>query len=84
MADDLLNVNDAKALVDQHTIALSPVTVLLQYAGGKTLAADVLASVNVPAFSQSGMDGYALAFDSLGKAIKIEGEQAAGTSRSEG
>ena len=82
MADDLLNVNDAKALVDQHPIALSPVTVLLQYAGGKTLAADVLASVNVPAFSQSGMDGYALAFDSLGKAIKIEGEQAAGDDES--
>ena len=82
MADDLLNVNDAKALVDQHTIALSPVTVLLQYASGKTLAADVLASVNVPAFSQSGMDGYALAFDSLGKAIKIEGEQAAGNDES--
>ena len=82
MADDLLNVNDAKALVDQHTIALSPVTVLLHYAGGKTLAADVFASVNVPAFSQSGMDGYALAFDSLGKAIKIEGEQAAGDDES--
>ncbi len=78
MADYLLNVNDAKALVEQHTITLSPATVLLQYAAGKTLAADVFASVNVPAFSQSGMDGYALAFVSLGKPIKIEGEQAAG------
>lgn len=78
MSIELLDIHEAKAFVEQLTPTLSPVAVPLQLAFGKTLASDVFATVNVPAFAQSGMDGYAFAFESLGKPLKIEGEQAAG------
>ncbi len=78
MSIELLDIHEAKAFVEQLTHTLPPVTMPLHLAFGKTLASDVFATVNVPAFAQSGMDGYAFAFASLGKSLKIEGEQAAG------
>ena len=78
MAENLLDVHAAKAFVEQHTVTLTPVTMPLQQAFGKILASDVFAPLNVPGFMQSGMDGYAFAFESLGTPLKIAGEQAAG------
>ena len=78
MAEELLDVNEAKVFVEQLTHTLSAATMPLHLAFGKTLASDVFAKVNVPAFAQSGMDGYAFAFESFNKPLKIAGEQAAG------
>lgn len=75
---ELLDIHEAKAFVEQLTHTLPPVTMPLNLASGKTLASDVFSAVNVPAFPQSGMDGYAFAFASLGKPLQIAGEQAAG------
>ena len=41
----------------------------LQQAFGKTLASDVYAKVNVPSFAQSGMDGYAFAYESVSLSV---------------
>ena len=78
MSIELLDIQEAKGFVEQLTHTLPPETMPLRLAFGKTLARDVFATVNIPAFAQSGMDGYAFAFASLGKPLKIEGEQAAG------
>ena len=82
MAENLLDIHEAKAFVEQLTHTLQPVTMPLQYAFGKILASNVFSPVHVPAFAQSGMDGYAFAFESLGKPLKIAGEQAAGDEHS--
>jgi molybdopterin molybdotransferase len=75
---NLLSVDEAKKLIEENTAVLKPAALALQVAAGKVLATDIYAPINIPAFSQSGMDGYAIAFESIGKPIAMGGEQAAG------
>ena len=46
--------------IDRHALSLSPVPVSLDQASGRVLARHVIASIDVPAFDRSAMDGYAL------------------------
>jgi molybdopterin molybdotransferase len=69
---------EAKQLIAENSNPLTVRMVPLDKAAGLVLAKDIYASFDIPAFSQSGMDGYALAFASLGKPITMAGEQAAG------
>jgi molybdopterin molybdotransferase len=74
----MISVIEAKNIIRENVDTFSPVSLALELAAGLTLAKDIYAPVNIPAFPQSGMDGYALAFKSIGKPIVLEGEQAAG------
>lgn len=76
----MITVTEAKHIISTSVTVLNPVTVPLLQARGKVLAADVFATVDIPAFPQSAMDGYAFAFDDLPKELVIEGEMAAGSS----
>lgn len=76
---NMISVAEAKSVIPDNSIQLSSRIVTIDKAAGLMLAKDIYASLNIPAFPQSGMDGYALAFSSIGKPLKIEGEQAAGT-----
>ncbi|MEJ8819435.1 molybdopterin molybdotransferase MoeA [Lacibacter sp. H407] len=78
----MISVTEAKQIISSNVTALNPVTVSLLQARAKILAADVFATVDIPAFPQSAMDGYAFAFDDLQKELIIEGEMAAGSSSS--
>jgi molybdopterin molybdotransferase len=78
MALHLITVEEAKSLVEANTVVLQPVVTTLEDAAGKILAKAIYAPQNIPAFAQSGMDGYAIAFASIGKSIALDGEQAAG------
>jgi len=75
----MISVNEAKNSIQENAEKLSSVSLSLEHSAGLVLSKDIYASVNIPAFSQSGMDGYALAFKSIGNPIAITGEQAAGT-----
>jgi molybdopterin molybdotransferase len=81
MADTLLNVAEAKKIVLEHAGSLSPMKLSLSEAAGSTLAEDVYASTDIPAFPQSSMDGYAFSFSDWqkNKKLKITGEVAAGS-----
>jgi molybdopterin molybdotransferase len=81
MADTLLNVAEAKKIVLEHAGSLSPMKLSLSGAAGSTLAEDVYASTDIPAFPQSSMDGYAFSFSDWqkNKKLKITGEVAAGS-----
>ena len=68
----MISVAEAKHIISTNVTALNPVTVSLLQARGKVLAADVVATVDIPAFPQSAMDGYAFAFDNLQKELIIE------------
>lgn len=46
--------------IDQHAIRLAHTSVSLDEASGRVLAKQVIASIDVPAFDRSAMDGYAL------------------------
>lgn len=76
----MIKVAEAKHIISTTVTALKPVTLPLIDARGKVLAADVFATVDIPAYPQSAMDGYAFAFDDLQKELIIEGKMAAGSS----
>jgi molybdopterin molybdotransferase len=76
----MISVTEAKNMIRANATALAPVTIPLQQAAGRILAADVFALTDIPAFDQSAMDGYALSFAGfqLHKTLTIQGEVPAG------
>src|SRR5688572_2299486 len=54
------HVAEAWEWIDQHATLLEPETVSLANLCGRVLAEDVVATLNVPAFDRSAMDGYAV------------------------
>jgi len=77
----MISVKEAKKIISDNISSLEPVTLLLQESAGLILAEDVYASMDIPAFPQSSMDGYAFSFEGWKKykKLKIEGEVAAGS-----
>ena len=77
----MISVNEAKRIIDENVSSLQPVVLPLQQAAGLVLAEDVYATMDIPAFPQSSMDGYAFSFDGWkkNKRLKIIGEVAAGS-----
>ena len=81
MATEMLNVTEAKTIILEHAKFLPPVNIALSRAAGMVLAEDVYATINIPAYAQSSMDGYAFSFADLktNKPLRIEGVIAAGS-----
>lgn len=77
----MISVVEAKQIIQDNIAALKPARLPLLQAAGKVLAEDVYAIMDIPAFPQSSMDGYAFLFSDwkLKKKLHIEGEIAAGT-----
>ena len=76
----MISVTEAKEIINKNTTALAPLKSVLSLAEGKVLAKDVYAPMDIPAFPQSSMDGYAFSFADWQKKKKLEiaGEVAAG------
>jgi molybdopterin molybdotransferase len=74
----LLDVDDAAALVLEHTPVLGVERVVLADCAGRVLAQDVTATASLPAFPSSAVDGYAVRSEDAGKALRVLGESAAG------
>ena len=62
MAAEMLNVTEAKKIILEHAVELPTVKLPLSRAAGMVLAEDVYAAINIPAYAQSSMDGYAFSF----------------------
>jgi molybdopterin molybdotransferase len=77
----MISVSEAKNIIQENVERLSSVLLSLEHAAGLILAKDIYSPRNIPAFPQSGMDGYAIAFGSIGKPIVLKGEQAAGSNQ---
>lgn len=75
----MISVKEAKDLISQHITALNPILIDLAKASGHILAADIYAKYDIPAFSQSSMDGYAIKFADHEQELALIGEMAAGT-----
>lgn len=76
----MIGVDEAKKLISEQVSSLLPVEMSLPLATGLALAADVYASIDIPAFAQSSMDGYAFAFDGwkIHDGLQVIGEVPAG------
>lgn len=77
----MISVEQAKKLIQDHITALTPVQIQLSEAAGHTLAQDICASCDIPAFRQSSMDGYALKFEENLSELSLAGEIMAGSDR---
>lgn len=80
----MISVSEARAIIQQHIVTLPPVARMLPDVLGYTIAADVFADVDIPAYPQSSMDGYAFSYTDWqqNKSLQISGEMAAGTKES--
>ena len=74
----MISVKEAKQIIDEHISALPVKVVPLAMAAGFTLAEDVYAKLDIPAFEQSSMDGYAIRFEDAASVLTIHGEMQAG------
>ncbi len=77
----MISVQEAKKIISENVSFLEPVLLPLSQAVGLILAEDVYASMDIPSFPQSSMDGYAFSFSGWKqfKKLKITGEIAAGS-----
>ena len=77
----MISVKEANKIISENASSLEPVNLSLQESAGLILAEDVYASMDIPAFPQSSMDGYAFSFEGWKqhKKLKITGEVAAGS-----
>lgn len=76
----MISVSEAKNIIRNNIEPLRPVIVSLEQASGLVLAEDIFAAVDIPAFPQSSMDGYAFSYDNYISKEKLEiaGEVPAG------
>lgn len=78
----MITISEAKSLILKHITPLDPVQMSLEKASGHILAKDIYAGCDIPAFTQSAMDGYALKFNDREKELQLSGEMAAGADHS--
>src|ERR1700716_1924105 len=74
----LVEVDDAAALILDHTPTLGIERVAIAHCVGRVLAEDLVAPASLPAFPSSAVDGYALRSADAGKPLRVLGESAAG------
>lgn len=77
----MISILTAKNIIAENAKPLAARQMKLQEAAGLILAADVYATMDIPAYPQSSMDGYAFSFEDwkTNKVVSIEGEMAAGS-----
>ena len=63
----MINVKEAKKLIDENCCTLKVKTLSLLEANGSILAEPVYAVIDTPPFHQSAMDGYAFSFENWDK-----------------
>ena len=76
----MISVAAAKKIIQETSMPLQPKKVALEDVVGMALAADIYSTIDIPAFNQSSVDGYAFLFEGLQQyqLLKIDGEMAAG------
>ncbi|MEY4660829.1 MAG: hypothetical protein RLZZ42_781 [Bacteroidota bacterium] len=78
--ETMIAVEKARALIERHITKLHSYTLPLSTACGYVLAKDIFSELDIPAYPQSSMDGYAFAFENFGTTLALQGEMAAGSS----
>src|SRR6185436_6829281 len=80
----MISVTEARRIINENVSSLEPLSLSLAHATSLVLAEDVYATIDIPAFPQSSMDGYAFSFEGWKKnnRLKVVGEIAAGSNES--
>ncbi|MBA4167649.1 MAG: molybdopterin molybdotransferase MoeA [Chitinophagaceae bacterium] len=75
----MISVTEAKQIIRANIRALPSSLVNLADAGNSVLAENIYAAVDIPAFDQSNVDGYAIRFSEKDITLDIDGEITAGS-----
>ncbi len=75
----MISVDEAKSFILEQVKPLPVQYKPLALAAGATLAEDIFARTDIPAFEQSSMDGYAIRFEDRHLPLTLIGEMQAGT-----
>lgn len=72
----MINVNEAKQLIEENCCFLKVETLTLLEANGSVLAEPIYAAIDTPPFHQSAMDGYAFSYENWDKksSLMVVGE----------
>lgn len=75
----MISVEEAKKIIGQNIPESKCKILSLKEAFGHTCAEDIYSKYDIPNFSQSSMDGYAIRFEDKNEKLKISGEMQAGS-----
>ena len=82
-SNELVSVEQARALIAASISRVHPVAMDLMQAAGLALAEDIFSPLDIPAFDQSSMDGYAIYADDIKRPMTLQGVMAAGHAQPE-
>src|SRR3954451_14449893 len=77
-SNELVSVEQARALIAASIFRVQPVLKDLMFSTGLALAEDIFSPLDIPAFDQSSMDGYAVYAEDMRKRLPVQGVMAAG------
>lgn len=77
----MISVEEAKKIIDQNIPERKTRLLPLKEAFGYVTAEDIYSKYDIPNFSQSSMDGYAIRFEDKDLKLKISGEMQAGSTK---
>ncbi|MCU4173734.1 molybdopterin molybdotransferase MoeA [Carboxylicivirga sp. N1Y90] len=80
LANKIISIDEAKAIVESVVTALSTEKLPPHLAIGRNLSSEVIATVFIPPFNRSAMDGFACRLEDLSEPLKVLGTIAAGES----
>jgi molybdopterin molybdotransferase len=82
-SNELVSVEQARALIAASISRVQPVLKELMHSTGLALAEDIFSPLDIPAFDQSSMDGYAIYAEDINKPLPVQGVMAAGHAQPE-
>ncbi len=77
----MISVEEARSHIKAHIAPLGIHIVQLSVAAGHILGADLYAEIDIPAFQQSSMDGYAIRYADRQSILTVNGEMRAGAEK---
>ena len=77
-SNELVSVAQARALIAASVSRVHPAVQEVSHALGLALAVDIFSPLDLPAFDQSSMDGYAIYVEDIKKPLLVQGVIAAG------
>jgi molybdopterin molybdotransferase len=82
-SNELVSVEQARALIAASISRRHPVMKELMHSTGLALAEDIFSPLDIPAFDQSSMDGYAIYAEDIKRPMIVQGVMAAGHAQPE-
>ena len=82
-SNELVSVEQARALIAASLTRVYPVMKELMHSTGLATAEDIFSPLDIPAFDQSSMDGYAIYAEDIKRQLTVQGTIAAGHAQPE-